>query len=320
MFNTIENIKEIYNSVLESAVSLYGVIYFFRNVINDKMYIGQSIDFLNRMDGHKSSFKGKKKYKHLYNSIRKYGWENFEIGILDTCNTNQEELDVLECFYMEKFNVLDAECGYNKKEGGAKGHHIQETKDLISITFSGENHPWFGKHHTKESRELISKTRTGNGLSKGEKNPFFGKKHTNETKELISVANTGRIVTEERKRKLSVLMSGETNPMFGKTHTPEARKKIKDAKTGLRQAESTIKKRVEKVIISIDEIKLRLFQQHKDTVTIDESTYVKSSQKALFMDKVYGEWWALPNNVAGAGTKHPKRALKERPSRRKNNG
>lgn len=45
----------------------------------------------------------------------------------------------------------------------------EESKQKLSNTISGENHPWFGKHHTKESRKKMSEAQKG--LFAGEKNP-----------------------------------------------------------------------------------------------------------------------------------------------------
>lgn len=45
----------------------------------------------------------------------------------------------------------------------------EESKQKLSNTISGENHPWFGRHHTKESRAKISEAQKG--LQAGEKNP-----------------------------------------------------------------------------------------------------------------------------------------------------
>lgn len=64
--------------------------------------------------------------------------------------------------------------------------------------------------------------------------------------------------------------------------------------------------------LPIEEVKKRLFAVHADQVIIDESTYVKYKTKARFIDKEYGEWWALPSNVIRNKNKHPKRSLDER--------
>jgi len=63
-----------------------------------------------------------------------------------------------------------------------------------------------------------------------------------------------------------------------------------------------------KSIKSLNEIKEKLYKVHGDIIIIDESTYVDTQHKAKFIDKDFGEWWALPNNVINRGRRHWKRA------------
>jgi hypothetical protein len=50
-------------------------------------------------------------------------------------------------------------------------------------------------------------------------------------------------------------------------------------------------------LISIEEVKKRLVKWYEDLVTIDESTYINMHIKARFIDKDFGEWWAIPGAV-----------------------
>lgn len=61
-------------------------------------------------------------------------------------------------------------------------------------------------------------------------------------------------------------------------------------------------------IISIDEVKARIFKVHGDLVGIKESTYVNTGAKAQFIDKDYGEWTAYVRSVI-TGHGHPKRGV-----------
>ena len=58
------------------------------------------------------------------------------------------------------------------------------TLKRISLSMTGENNPFYGKHHKNKTKEAISKSRIGK--YKGANNPFFGKHHTEETKKYIS--------------------------------------------------------------------------------------------------------------------------------------
>lgn len=65
--------------------------------------------------------------------------------------------------------------------------------------------------------------------------------------------------------------------------------------------------------VTLDEIKRRLKREQGDLVTLDESTYINVTTKARFIDKDYGEWWALPNLVTRKNHArcHPKRGFKK---------
>jgi hypothetical protein len=59
----------------------------------------------------------------------------------------------------------------------------------------------------------------------------------------------------------------------------------------------------------IEEVREKLYSAHEDMVTIDESTYKKAKEKARFIDKEYGEFWAEPLYVINRGWKHPQRQI-----------
>jgi len=71
-------------------------------------------------------------------------------------------------------------------------------------------------------------------------------------------------------------------------------------------------KNVRSHTLSIDIIKQRLYKIHGNTISIDESMYVNTNTKCRFIDKDYGEWWAVPNSILNHGTKHRKRGLQKR--------
>ena len=93
-------------------------IYKITNLINGKIYIGQSIDIYDRWYQHK--YKAFDKKELAYNSaihaaMRKYGVENFKLDILEQCT--QEELDEKEQFWIANLNSLTPN-GYNILPGG----------------------------------------------------------------------------------------------------------------------------------------------------------------------------------------------------------
>lgn len=124
-----------------------------------KEYIGQTAhdDFQIRLNGHISDVKNGRK-RHLYNAIRKYGWDQFTIEILYNFPREgdwQERLDTLEIQEIAQRGTL-APGGYNNETGGNRNKVLHEdTKELMSSARSGEQHAMFGKHHQDEAKELL---------------------------------------------------------------------------------------------------------------------------------------------------------------------
>lgn len=123
------------------------VIYKIENQINHKVYIGQTNDFEKRMRGHKSvAFnKNANNYKlHLYQAIRKYGWDNFSKEIIEEISDeeSQEYVDERERYYIEVYDSTNREKGYNIDLGGQNGAKKQkltfEQKVAMSNLFTLE--------------------------------------------------------------------------------------------------------------------------------------------------------------------------------------
>lgn len=107
------------------------IIYRIMNLINNKVYIGQTIKTFNgRYCGTKDMIAAERvlyslerssensgKSNHLLNSLRKYGAENFKVDILKRGLT-REELNYWEEFYIALYNCTDQRYGYNYKKVG----------------------------------------------------------------------------------------------------------------------------------------------------------------------------------------------------------
>ena len=99
-------------------------IYSITNIVNNKIYIGQSRDIKKRWKDHKRYTSNSKISKAIF----KYGIVNFIFEILECCE--QSELNDKEVFYIEKFDSIKT--GYNIREGGNNGNLHDRTKKLIS--------------------------------------------------------------------------------------------------------------------------------------------------------------------------------------------
>lgn len=110
-------------------------IYKIENLINHKIYIGQSIHIERRWNEH--CFPSTKSI--ISNAIKKYGKENFSFQILEECSP--EELDEREIFYINKFNCI-APNGYNIKDyidGGETTYSYYDKETFLQIVSDIKN-------------------------------------------------------------------------------------------------------------------------------------------------------------------------------------
>lgn len=185
-------------------------IYKIKNLLNGKLYIGQSVNIERRWKGHKYNSQYDYKKNHLYTAFKRYGIENFEFSIVVECD--ECVLDVFEIGIIELYNSTDRTKGYNNKLGGSTGKHTEETKQKLSEILKGRS-------HTKETKQKMSNSR------KRENNNFFGKTHS-----------------EEAKQKMSESRKGKPAHNKGKPASDEAKQKMSEAKKGRKLSEETKQK------------------------------------------------------------------------------
>jgi group I intron endonuclease len=199
---------------------VYGYIYKIENIINGKVYIGQTIYPTKRKNDHFAKLKSNIHYNiHLQRAFNKYGESNFKFTVLNY-STNKTTLDKLEEDYIIRYNTLNDNYGYNLKHGGAKGKLSSESCLKLSesrkgIVFSKEHREKLskvnkGKKHSLKTREKMSKSRIG------KLHPFYGKKHSYKSKKKMSKNssrwNKGKKLSNEHKQKIS--LSNQGNGLF----------------------------------------------------------------------------------------------------------
>ena len=112
-------------------------IYKIENLINGKVYIGQSVDIKGRWNEHKlvnsrASKDALKRQKYpLYLAFEKYGLDNFSFEVIEECSV--EELNEKEQFYIKKYNSyidFPNSNGYNLTLGGDGTRKVTEEQIL----------------------------------------------------------------------------------------------------------------------------------------------------------------------------------------------
>lgn len=113
-------------------------IYKITNLVNQKVYIGQSKRLQQRLQQHRTQLESNRHFnKHLQRSYNKYGIENFKFEIIDYVDSISE-LDSLEGYYIELFNSSNSNKGFNKKTYiQGKGICTEETRKKLSQSHIG---------------------------------------------------------------------------------------------------------------------------------------------------------------------------------------
>lgn len=110
------------------------IIYKVTNLINNKVYIGQTTKTLkHRQDQHRRETESIRKNSYFHNAIAKYGFENFLFEVID-CADSIEELNNKEVYWINYYNSTNKEIGYNLDSGGRNGKKSERTKKAISLT------------------------------------------------------------------------------------------------------------------------------------------------------------------------------------------
>lgn len=142
-------------------------IYCIRNKINNKYYIGQSVNIKNRWKEHKYNLRHNRHVNNkLQNAWNKYGENAFEFKIIKACK--KQYLDRFEKLYMSTFNTHKN--GYNIIPGGYYNPMLcEECRSKVSQSNMGENNHMYGKKHDIASEILMSKSKNTSGYFRVDK-------------------------------------------------------------------------------------------------------------------------------------------------------
>lgn len=172
----------------------YGYVYKITNLVNGKIYVGQTIKTVQRRWGqHKFLSQKPSKESYLQKSIYKYGSDNFSVETLDNAY-NREDLDYKEAHWIDVLDTLKPN-GYNIRPGGMSSVHSAETCEKISKIVKAHM-------SSPERRAIISKTQKG-------------RLRTPEQKEAMGRIRRGRKlnISEEGQRKRREIWLGKKIPV-----------------------------------------------------------------------------------------------------------
>lgn len=178
-----------------------GTIYKITNKNNGKVYIGFDSAWPTRMTQHIQNYNKESVHfeKILYRAFRKHGIEAFEFDVIYQSRDTFHCLNVMESFFIEKYNSFTGHTnhnGYNATLGGNGSLGSSRPKSTEwcqrQSTFMSECNPATGRmysdeeilHRSKKTREYFQK----NPEKKltGNLNPMYGKTHSDTVKQRIS--------------------------------------------------------------------------------------------------------------------------------------
>lgn len=171
-------------------------IYKITNLINNKIYIGQT-------NGNNKKYFGGG--DNLKKTIKKYGKYNFKMETIVEGNFNQFLIDELERHYIRLYNSTNRKLGYNIQEGGNVGNYIYirtpEIREKIRKKLKNQV-------ISKETKDKISKSNMGKPKTKGFTGLKCSEKHKKKISDFHSIPITqynlyGEIIKEWKNQSLA---------------------------------------------------------------------------------------------------------------------
>jgi group I intron endonuclease len=131
-------------------------VYVIRNVVNGKVYVGQTHNVAARRSSHfYAARKGLK--RPLYCAIRKYGIENFLFETLEECE--EAVIDAREQYWVSQLDSCNPEKGYNLTSGG-KQYRIVSEATIQKIRAARAKQVITDEHRQRISEGLLRTSQT----------------------------------------------------------------------------------------------------------------------------------------------------------------
>lgn len=269
-----------------------GYIYKIVNKINQKFYVGQTVNFRSRKSHHLGELRrGVHQNPFLQRSFKAYGEENFDFEVIEEYTFPEdyskdyirEYLASREIYFMwtlkpeynSNYNITESCIGIKMTEETvekmrkaltgrklSKEHKKKVSEGLIKC-FEER-----GYSHTEEQKNKISKSKKGIKKTsehiEKHRQALLGGNHTEEHKKKISESLKGREFTEAHKEALSEGIRKAIEER-GYTVSEETRKKMSEVKKGKRLPEKAYERSME--ILTGSKFSENRLEKHREIIT-----------------------------------------------------
>lgn len=225
-------------------------VYEIRNTLNDKVYVGSSINTSRRLKDHARKLaKGEHESQHLQASWDKYGDDAFKLKLLLICAPK----DVLfyEQLIADGFRANEKEFGYNKRLVVATCAGIKKTEEqkvrLRESARRGPDHHYYGRRLSDAAHEAAAefkktykvsdetKAKMRQSSRRGESHHFYGKSTSEAARKASAVKRKLFGISAEGRANMSKALKGLKKP-------EGFAEKISKARTGAKHSDATKEK------------------------------------------------------------------------------
>lgn len=185
------------------------IVYLITNLINNKKYIGSSIN-------NNPQYLGSGKWIKL--AVKKYGSENFKKEILEHCD-NIDALKIREEYWIDYYDAFNSFNFYNAtKKYCGNSYTTKEHRQKISEANKNNKYN-LGRKHSEITRKKIGESNKGKTVSEEVKDKI-------RQKQLKNIYALGNILSQETKNKISQAKTGHS------CYNAQRNIKISQANTG----------------------------------------------------------------------------------------